>query len=946
MENRIVTAVFKGSKNTKASDVWQWDYGQILRIQGLNLPTAVEVDFAVAGASESISRIGTTKDGVTDVVIPDSLIETGNNLAAYIYLRDAESGNTEYQIDMIVTKRAKPEAYDRPEDKELFGQAIEVVNTAADRAEKAGKTAQEAATKTGQDAEQTAQDRVEVAKMVETVTDISEQVKKVEDLSNKAQAAATKTEADAQQTAEDRVEVGKMLETVKDVSEQVKTVEESVRKAKESEQAAERHRTAVEEMKNSVEQTASGITQVVQTGVQEINSAKQSAVQEVTQTGTAQKTAVEGAGTQAVESVENAQQAATEAVGSAKTTAVQAVQAEGTTQTGNVTTEGTKQVKAVQDKGNEVLQSIPEDFQMQMESKLDKQQGVKNKGKALVIGEDGNVAPGEVQSGGGDGIAIINTMSGESPLAIPDSAERVNKGLEFGGKTEQVQTSGKNLLDVDAIIDRKGINGSGEVINKTGSCVTDFIFLKPETYTFSLDNKSQDTLIAIYLYNDDKSFSKYLLSNSNETSKIIVDKNMYMIVMFNKEKSIVLNKHVMLEIGSNKTDYEPYTGGKPSPSQEYQQEIKNSGKWNGETQKYEVDVQVCNSGYLQKGSYVDKIRAFPLEKGKTYRIYVNVSSAVVNTGILDEETTFDHASTLYAYCNKPEYPINNTGIISGKCKIPNNLSRGYTFTVTVDGLFLYQGVNAVSLNTDDAYIAYDFIKTVDMTSPYTEKDPLTITSDRPITKWDRLVEQGGQIGWLYNSVNETIDGKTGKWSIQPASKIFYRTDITFPIVVPFCIELLGYDYSMGGYKKDTGITINNLGLLCITLPEEVELTLDAYKQYLADNPLHVLHKGDSEEFIPLPQSEQNAIRALKTYYPTTVITADGGELDPDIKVTYTADTKNYIDNKVSAKVASIIRQYRLNTANLLSLMPMETQAAMIENDTNNILENAEEMKHE
>lgn len=263
MENRIVTAVFKGYENTKVSDVWQWDYGQILRIQGLNLPTAVEVDFAVAGASESIVRIGTTKDGVTDVVIPDSLIETGKNLVAYIYLRDSASGNTEYQIDMFVTKRAKPEAYDTPEDKELFGQAIEAVNAAADRAEKAGKTAQEAATKTGQDAEQTAQDRVEVAKMVETVTDISEQVKKVEDLSNKAQAAATKTEADAQQTAEDRVEVGKMLETVKDVSEQVKTVKESVRKAKESEQAAEGHRTAVEEMKNNVEQTEGNLTPIL-----------------------------------------------------------------------------------------------------------------------------------------------------------------------------------------------------------------------------------------------------------------------------------------------------------------------------------------------------------------------------------------------------------------------------------------------------------------------------------------------------------------------------------------------------------------------------------------------------------------------------------------------------------------------------------------------------------
>lgn len=912
MENRIVTAVFGDSNTAKVSDVWQWDYGQILRIQGLDLPTAVEVDFAVAGASESIARIGTTKDGVTDVVIPDSLIETGKNLVAYIYLRDSVSGNTEYQIDMLVTKRAKPEAYDRPEDKELFGQAIEAVNTAADRAEKAGKTAQEAATKTGQDAEQTAQDRVEVAKMVETVTDISEQVKKVEDLSNKAQAAATKTEADAQQTAEDRVEVGKILETVKDVSEQVKTVDESVRKAKESEQAAARHRTAVEEMKNSVEQTASGITQVVQTGVQEINSAKQSAVQEVTQTGTAQKTAVEGAGTQAVESVENAQQAATEAVESAKTTAVQAVQAEGNTQTGNVTTEGTKQVKAVQDKGNEVLQSIPEDFQMQMESKLDKQQGVENKGKALVIGEDGNVAPGEVQSGGGDGIAIINTMSGESPLAIPDSAERVNKRLELGGKTEQVQTTGKNLLP-----DKFSIYAEGK--SKTN--------LKLQIGNYVYSSKTSKNL---YILHEDKSNITNEWTATNKFN-FKIDKEETIEVRIETENPLEILPMIREETESD--SYEPYTGGKPSPSQEYQQEIKNVGKWNEEKRKYEVDVKITGKNLLN-------LQKEPDVKG----LYQGWKVGNGGKGTLSIKDKGNNADISECY-----FGLNTDGTTSNSVTwlVDNGVIKRYHIE-SIEKMYVCMyppNEKIIKKITERFEIQYEYGSIATEYQPYKEQT-LTITSDRPLTKWDRLVEHGGEIGWLYNSVNETIDGKTGKWSIQPASKIFYRTDITFPIVVPFCIELLGYDYSMGGYKKDTGITINNLGILCITLPEEVELTLDAYKQYLADNPLHVLYKGDSEEFVPLPQSEQNAIRALKTYYPTTVITADGGELDPDIKVTYTADTKNYIDNKVSAKVASIIRQYRLNTANLLSLMPMETQAAMIENDTNNILENAEEMKHE
>lgn len=854
MENKIVTAIFKDSTHTKVSDVWQYDYGQILRIQGLDLPTAVEVDFAVAGASESIARIGTTKDGVTDVVIPDSLIETGNNLVAYIYLRDAESGNTEYQIDMLVTKRAKPEAYDRPEDKELFSQAIEAVNTAADRAEKARQTAQEAAQKAGLDAEQTAQDRVEVAKMVETVTDISEQVKKVEDLSNKAQAAATKTEADAQQTAEDRVEVGKILETVKDVSEQVKTVDESVRKAKESERAAEGHRTAVEEMKNSVEQTASTFPQTVQEGVQAVENAGTAEVQEITQAGAAQKTAVEGAGTQAVESVENVKASATEAVETAKTEAVQSVQTEGNTQTGNVTTEGTKQVKAVQDKGNEVLQSIPEDFQMQMESKLDKQQGVENKGKALVIGEDGNVAPGEVQSGGGDGIAIINTMSGESPLVIPDSAERVNKRLELGGKTEQVSTRGVNLFDVSKVVSNNDVirNGDGDIkvianesnngfAANTPNTLKDYCPLLIVGQTYTLSANTAATTKQIYLK---ESGAVWTYGESVQITKEMLDS---VVLFYSDTNKTSVISNIQIERGSTATAYEPYTGGKPSPSQEYQQKIKNVGKWNEGTQKYEVDVKVTNA--------------------------------------------------------------------------EQNWSKEQT---------------------------------------------LTLTSDRPITKWDRLVEQGGQIGWLYGTKKYTVTGSEnyifgGAQYYSGISTNMYITNVSKMGKEAVCRRLKSiigiWDKSNNtkdGFCINSGNQIhmrffnNLLGVSDDATMEEKKAAYIAYlkKEYEKGTPYEIVYQSLEPEFVPLPQSEQNAIRALKTYYPTTVITADGGELDPDIKVTYTADTKNYIDNKVSANVASIISQYQLNTANLLSLMPMETQAAMIENDTNNILENAEEMKHE
>lgn len=361
-------------------------------------------------------------------------------------------------------------------------------------------------------------------------------------------------------------------------------------------------------------------------------------------------------------------------------------------------------------------------------------------------------------------------LEGTGMLVLPNSLDAPLERLELGGKTEQVTTTGKNLANPSEFVIGTLAGDTGNIINLKQYITTGYIPVIPgKRYSTSCGNKFLAHTITAY--DKEKTKINYPMNMSSEMPEgaAYIRLSYKKIDMANVTESDMeeLKKVCMVNEGSKSISYEPYTGGKPSPSPEYPQEIKNSGKWNEETQKYEVDVKITNA--------------------------------------------------------------------------EQNWSK---------------------------------------------EQVLTLTSDRPITKWDRLVEQGGQIGWLYNSVNETIDGKTGKWSIQPASKIFYRTDITFPIVVPFCIELLGYDYSIGGYKKDTGITINNLGILCITLPEKVELTLDAYKQYLADNPLHVLYKGDSEEFVPLPQSEQNAIRALKTYYPTTVITVDGGEVDPDIKVTY------------------------------------------------------------
>ena len=123
--------------NVITNSVTQWDYGRTLRIDGLNLPTAIRIDFCISGEQTTTSRIGTTKDNVTDVVIPDSLLEQSQTIVAYVYLNDTTTGKTVRTITIPVVARPQPEEHDTPESKELFAETIGLVNEIADRVEDA-----------------------------------------------------------------------------------------------------------------------------------------------------------------------------------------------------------------------------------------------------------------------------------------------------------------------------------------------------------------------------------------------------------------------------------------------------------------------------------------------------------------------------------------------------------------------------------------------------------------------------------------------------------------------------------------------------------------------------------------------------------------------------------------------------------------------------------------
>ena len=560
-----------------------------------------------------------------------------------------------------------------------------------------------------------------------------------------------------------------------------------------------------------------------------------------------------------------------------------------------IVAEGTKQVKAVQDKGTEVLQSIPEDFQTQMETKLDKQQGVENAGKVLVIGEDGNVVPEEVASGGGDGIAIINTMSGESPLVIPDSAERVNKGLELGGKTGQLNTRGVNLWRSDSTV----------IVSGTKYVMFDNP-IQTGTYTLSAifaNNKSASESLFSFYNEQNQNIGGGTIKQGGRQSKTFTLTGKAVKVLFyassghdSSQGVTTTIKEIQLETGTTATPYEPYTGGKPSPSPEYPQEVKNAGKWNEGTQKYEVNVKVTGKNLLN-------LQKEPDVKG----LYQGWKVGNGDKGTLSIKDKGNNADISECY-----FGLNSDGTTSYSVTwlVDNGVIKRYHIE-SIEKMYacMYPPNETIIKKITERFeIQYEYGSIATEYQPYKEQT-LALTSDRPITKWDKLVEQGGQIGWLYKSRIAEIP-KTG-YALKNTNEnrygvYFSKSSIFKDAVVTkgspekdsniFTHFKPGNPYASNGNIAWLYVAGGNTDLR-IKVEDETINTVELFEQYISDKDIKILYETESTEFVPLPKEEQNAIRALKTYYPTTVITVDGGELDPDIKVTYTADTKNYIDNK-------------------------------------------------
>lgn len=547
----MVTAAFTASNDyAQAYGLWQWDYGQELRIQGLDLPAAVEIHFALTETGgEAVTRVGVTKDGITTVPIPDSMLEGAGGtrdyqIYAWVYLADSARGETVKRITMQVRARPKPQAFEAPGDGELFEQAIQAVNEAAERAEGAGREAVSAASEAKEAATQTGK-HLEIiqglTEQVETNADTVVQDKQaVAGMLSQTQSAASEAALSAEaaklsETAAGQAQAG--AEAAEDGARQYAADAETDRQAvAKDKQAVQQMYEAVAADKTAVEQTAAGFVETAGQAVSDVNAA-----------GKAQIDAIEAAG-----------QGGAEAVETAKTEAVQAV-----------TAEGDKQTERVQ----EVAAGV----------EADREQIGQNRADIAGLAEDmADLAPG------------VKITAAGTDISIKDAAEgRELRGLRVFGRAEQMQITGMNLLPfvvgtelddgslkvlTDGIYIKTEVTNDFYAVGKVGNAESSYgnaPLLTPGDYYAVMDRFVSNVIFYIVVWREGKS-NILVDTGTGLTKKFTVQEGDKFRIFIRANNFSGKIKPMITK--NQPTGYEQYTGGQPlPPSPDNPQEIEVPG---------------------------------------------------------------------------------------------------------------------------------------------------------------------------------------------------------------------------------------------------------------------------------------------------------------------------------------------------------------------------------
>lgn len=528
------------------------------------------------------------------------------------------------------------------------------------------------------------------------------------------------------------------------------------------------------------------------------------------------------------------------------------------------------------------------------------------------------------------------TVTG-NPAVLDNATGKSFKDLHIYGRSEQVTTTGAQLListkeqesNVGVTLTKKE-NGLWHLEGTNTEATSRNIrlvepkerFKLPEgTYTISVGavgiyQQLSVTTARVKNPDDGSSQEWTVIANAgiNSSTKFVCDgteEALSLFVIFNGNATLDCDLYVMLNSGDAALPWEPYTGGKPSPSPEYPQEIVNDGKDGNLNVMVRGKNVFAGRFYYARYSngilFIDKRRkdeevkfpyqpeteaggickALKCQKGKTYVISVTNPNKNAAIGMAEYENIEKTINTNNALgfvtmydASEKSYTAKSDGILV--CGIAGKWTDGSTTT--------HECTESELLQVEEASEATSY-------EPYHEPQSMSVTTPNglpgiPVSSRGNYTDENGQ-QWICDE----IDFGRGVYVKRVYTVDVDGVNVYFSQYATFCNMSLRM-LPMCKYAGNSGQQ---------TFAKST-FTSEEWKFNEANRFLYIL-KGDYAEILnesckkhhgeviyalatpietPLTDAEIAAYKSLRTYRGTTIVEAED---KVGISVTYKCNTK-------------------------------------------------------
>lgn len=462
--------------------------------------------------------------------------------------------------------------------------------------------------------------------------------------------------------------------------------------------------------------------------------------------------------------------------------------------------------------------------------------------------------------------------------------------MKVFGWSKQERTTGAQLFPTitPSIEEKNGITVEhmehGKIhISGTAEKTVDFIAptfeLLAGTYTLSMGVNIDNTLMRCTLSTTEG--LPYFDILNNEASKTeTTEDNMilYLLLRVYGGKTIDITIQPMLNTGTSPLPWEPYTGGQPSPSPDYPQQIVSAGDGG------EVEVTICGKNLFDGNTDISKTQYYklPIQMKKGAKLTMSFIGVGTGTG------------PVKAYCH------DSRGVYCGTLfyfDIKSGVNKYSSTIICIGGeerIYFYNtGFSQFFENMYDIQIEINGIATD--YKPYYTPQSLSISTPTglpaiPVDTDGNYTDADGQ-QWIA----DYVDFKRGKYVQRVWQKTFdgseswgtyISTGYYLANILPekmsnrgmLCDQLRRSDGGIasdviivGAFNANTSLYIENSTLRDNTL---VDKGLSNWKAHLAEHPLTVMTYLNTPIERNLTPEEIQAYKNLVTYAGTTIVEND------------------------------------------------------------------------